>query len=144
MKCGGCTLCCKLLSIPWMNSPAGELCIQCDQNKGCLIYNTAPKKCLEYKCAYAQMNKVSINLRPDNCHVIFEKIPNSNIFIGLADPAFSLHDNAKSQIRAFVQQGFSVSLSVLGQGAPMIFPIAGKSAEEIFKEVQLFLVNRGL
>ena len=74
MECGGCTLCCKLLNIDWMNSPAGEYCKECEKGVGCKIFDHVPKKCLEFKCAYNQMEKVSIDLRPDNCDVIFERI----------------------------------------------------------------------
>lgn len=35
MKCGDCTLCCKLLDISWMNSPVNEYCKECDINIGC-------------------------------------------------------------------------------------------------------------
>lgn len=59
MECDGCTLCCELLNIPWMDSPPGELCKHCN-GTGCDIYDTAPKDCLLYECAYVQMDKASI------------------------------------------------------------------------------------
>jgi len=60
MECGNCTICCKILDIPWMDSPAGEYCKECNEGIGCKIYNTAPKDCLGFKCAYNQVDNISI------------------------------------------------------------------------------------
>lgn len=109
MKCDGCTLCCKLLDVKWMDSPAGEYCRECDPDVGCKIYDSAPKRCLEFKCAYNQMDKVSINLRPDNCRVIFERL--EDIIIGTVDPEIGqLNQDVLMQLDNFVRQGFSFVL----------------------------------
>lgn len=136
MECGGCTLCCKLINVPWMNSPAGEYCKECVAGKGCKIYDTViSKNCLDYQCAYAQQEKASINLRPDICHVIFEKLNNRNM-IGLVEENYSISDDVKSQIKLFIQEGLSVTLVYLGNPVPAIIPAEGRTGNEVYNEVK--------
>ncbi len=120
MKCDGCTLCCKLLDVPWMNSPSGHTCKYCIEGVGCKIYNNAPKDCLDFKCAYIQMSNVSIELRPDHCGVIFERVSN-DIFIGTVDPEEEKPKQiVKDQISVFLKDGFSVILFNKKIGKPII------------------------
>lgn len=109
MECGECTLCCELLPVPSINKQAHELCKYCTENK-CSIYETRPKECAEFRCAFHQMDRVSIDLRPDKCKVIFEKI-SDNIFFGTQDPKFEMTEVAKKQIVAFNNQGYSVIIA---------------------------------
>ena len=109
-KCGECTLCCDSLYIPELKKQAGTLCSNCELTKGCKIYNNRPKSCREFKCAYLQMEKVHIDLRPDKCGVIFEML-SDNIFLGTLHSDHEFSDVAKGQINAFRKQGFSVVLS---------------------------------
>ena len=111
-KCGECTLCCYLLTVPAMNKKAGVLCQACVLKKGCKIYTNRPQECKEFKCAYYQMEKVNISLRPDNCKMIFEKV-SDQIFLGTQDPRFEITEVARKQIRQFNLQGFSVIVSHL-------------------------------
>lgn len=90
-----------------MDSPAGEYCKECDPGVGCRIYDTAPEKCLEFKCAYNQMERVSINLRPDKCGIIFERL--DDIMIGTIDNVI-LNDDAGGQLESFKKEGFSLVL----------------------------------
>ena len=135
MKCDGCTLCCKMMAIPQMNSPAGEYCRGCFIDIGCCIYDDAPEECLEYACAYAQMNRASIKLRPDNCHVIFEKSTN-NIFTGLMEAGYKLNEDVNNQIKSFVDEGISVLLYVFGESTPSIHLAEGRVKEEVLEKVQ--------
>lgn len=136
MKCDGCTECCKLLDVPWMNSPAGELCKECDEGKGCRIYDTAPKKCLEFSCCYNQMKKVSMDLRPDKCEVVFEKITD-DVFIGTLNPdQKKIQDVVKGQIDFFLQEGFSVALFNPKLKTPLIYPAQDYTAEQVWNIIQ--------
>lgn len=112
--CGSCTLCCYLLPVTDLKKPAGVLCEHCDLAKGCLIYASRPEACRKFRCAYHQMVKVSKDLRPDNCKIIFEKI-NEHLFFGTQDPRFSLTLYAKKQIDQFNLQGYSVIISTAGK-----------------------------
>ena len=113
MECDGCTLCCKLLNIPWMDSPAGEYCRECEPGVGCKIYDNAPKDCLDFYCAYNQVEKVSKNLRPDKCGVIFERF--DDIMFGTIDPEKNqLSKDIVGQIEFFILEGFSIVLVMKG------------------------------
>ncbi len=130
MECGTCTLCCKLLDIPWMDSPVNTLCSHCNEGEGCLIFVDVDDRCKQFKCSYNQVEKINIALRPDNCHIIFEKL-SSRIFFGTPDPAYPLLPVAKGQIASFNKQGYSVLLSA---PRPLLFKAKEHNAKEIEKE----------
>jgi hypothetical protein len=88
-----------------MGSPAGEWCKQCDSETGCRIYDKRPEECRQFLCAYAQMDRAHIDLRPNNCGVIFEKI-DDKVFLALIDK--ELNDVIKRQINYFLKTGFSI------------------------------------
>jgi hypothetical protein len=58
---------------------------------------------------YIQSPNIPMELRPDKCHVIFEK-HSDNIIVATLDARFDLDGIAKRQIRAFTKQGFTVRL----------------------------------
>lgn len=135
MECDGCTLCCKLLPVPWMNSPANEYCKECNPGIGCKIWDNIPEGCLKYSCAYNQIEKCSEDLKPSNCKVMFEMI-GDNIFLGIIDPEqIFLTDAAKGQISSFVRQGFSVIL-LHEKTNPYIFTDKKRSADEVWQIYQ--------
>jgi len=142
MKCGDCTLCCKLIDIPWMKSPPLEYCSKCVPERGCGIWDSVPKDCLEYECAYRQMDKASMNLRPDKCHVIFEKLSGLNTFLALLDPGYALNEEVKGQIGEFTKDGFSVFISAFGSGIPLIIPSNDRVSKDIYNEVKNLLAER--
>lgn len=134
MECGECTLCCELLNVPWMNSPAGHICKKCKIGKGCGIYNSSiPKDCLNYKCAYNQMEKVSINLRPDKCGVIFERL-SDELFLGTTRDQLVLTEDLEKQIMIFNHEGFTVILHNL-RGQKTIYKTEYHSQEYVEKEL---------
>jgi len=136
MKCGECTVCCTLLDIPWMDSPAGEPCKYCD--KGCTIYATVDDRCSEFKCAYNQMDNVSEKLRPDNCGIIFERIEDDLMF-GTVNPNHTEFQFVHGQINAFIQEGINVVLSKEGQ--PVVYHIDGVKPEDLLSRV--YKIARG-
>lgn len=134
MKCDGCTLCCKLLPVDWMNSPAGEYCKECEPGKGCKIYDRAPKNCLKFRCAYNQMEKVSINMRPDKCGVIFERI--DDIFIGTVDTdTDKLNNFVLDQLTSLKNEGFSFVLYKQGK-PPYVYPVGDYTAKQILQKIK--------
>ena len=119
-----------------MDSPAGKYCKECEPDKGCKIYNHAPKRCLEFNCAYSQMERVSTDLRPDNCDVIFEKIT-EDVFIGTMDPDVKrLKPVVSGQIEAFRNDGFSIVLFNQKISEPLIIPADGHTREEVWNKVK--------
>lgn len=141
MECGDCTLCCKLLDISWMNSPVDEYCKECNIGVGCKIFDNIPKKCLEFSCGYNQMKKMSVGLRPDKCHVIFEKVAD-DIFIGLLDPENEMTDIAARQINSFLKEGFSVFLTKPKEEIPIIYVTPGMDGGEVYHRVQEIIKDR--
>lgn len=136
-KCGECTLCCYLLPVASLKKDAGVLCKHCVLTKGCAIYNSRPADCREFRCAYYQMDKVSVDLRPDNCKIIFEKVSDT-IFFGTQDPRFEMTQVAKAQIQSFNSQGFSVIISTQDKGRHT-YLAKNHTERQIKREVQQFL-----
>jgi hypothetical protein len=118
-----------------MDSPAGESCKECDVGVGCKIYDIAPKDCLDFECAYSQMEKVHINMRPDKCGIIFERI-GKNIFLGTINTDDTeANEDIKGQINSFIQDEFSVILKQMHK-MPIIIPTKGYTPEEVWETYQ--------
>ena len=108
--CGECTLCCTLFPVRWLEKPINTPCVHCDA--GCMIHETKPAECSDFNCAYTQMAKENINLRPDKCGIIFEKL-SSELRYGTVVPGMEISESAHRQIANFLAQGFSVVLSAI-------------------------------
>ena len=135
MNCDGCTLCCKLIDVPWMDSPPGNQCKECIPGVGCKLWDTCPDNCKAYECSYRQVDRCSIELRPDNIKMIFEKI-SDRIFLGINDPDYKITKKAKLQIMSFVKQGFSVVVSNYKEKNPKLFLAKDHNANQIIEEVK--------
>jgi hypothetical protein len=116
-----------------MDAPPNVDCKHCVKGKGCSIQETKPTKCREFECAYYQSSKAPIELRPDNCKMIFEKI-SDQLFIGTLDARFELTKTAREQVDSFINQGYSVILGATDYRKPKIFIHQGHNEEEIFKQ----------
>ncbi len=133
MQCETCTLCCKLLPIESTGSQAGSWCKNCLPGVGCTIYPVRPDECKIFSCAYHQMEKVSKDLRPDKCKIIFEKVTD-RIFFGTQHPDYEITETAKRQIDQFQKQGFSVIIKSSSIEKPMAFINKNHRPQEIFDE----------
>lgn len=138
MNCDGCTLCCYLLDIPWMNSPSGKQCKNCLPD-GCSLYPNIPKDCMAFRCAYNQMKKCDVKFRPDKCHIIFEKMSN-NMMYGTQDPRYKISDIAKKQISAFHREGMTVIIN--DKNKLKITPKHGSNIKEEFRKYKKLLEER--
>lgn len=118
MECGGCTLCCELLPVQWLNKPVNVMCAYCDH--GCTIQDTKDQECKDFNCMYAQVKGIPVDLRPDNCKVIFEKHPD-NLIIATLDARYELSETAKKQIASFVKQGYTVRLGASDFRKPKVW-----------------------
>jgi hypothetical protein len=68
---------------------------------------------------YIQGGK-NINLRPDRCGIIFEKL--SDVVIhGTYDVKSEMTDQARDQINSFMQQGYKVILGASDFRKPMVW-----------------------
>lgn len=133
MECGECTLCCKVLPVGELKSPAGEYCKHCTIGVGCSIYSQRPKVCRDFLCSYAQVSNVSIELRPDKCGAIFEKI-SDKVFLGTREDGIEINQFAKKQIKEFNIQGFSVVINSQN-GLAKLYLAPGHNRDEIMLEV---------
>lgn len=70
--CGGCTSCCKDLTIdaPDLQKPPGILCVHCTLGQGCGIYQTRPSVCDGFYCGWRQMPLLDEGWRPDRCEIL--------------------------------------------------------------------------
>lgn len=134
--CGSCTLCCKLLNIIEVNSKSGKYCQYCNPNVGCNIYFKHPQSCKTFNCVWMQMKKVHMDLRPDKCHVVFEKINNS-LIVGSIDGKISEMSNLiKRQIKSFNSEGYSVFMQQFVPYKFICYHIKGANKEEIIKALK--------
>jgi len=71
--CGTCTACCKAYDVPndvgGFISREGEWCTFCKIGKGCTIYTTRPKTCVDYECLWLMGLFADVD-RPDHSKVI--------------------------------------------------------------------------
>lgn len=146
MECGGCTECCESFYIDskkalveneieliTIDSPAGELCQHCDKNVGCTIHEDRPKICRDFMCAYAQQENAPIELRPDKCGIIFEKMDDT-LFIGTIKPNNPVSEYAFGQITAFNDQGYDVVLTKHDTIEPKVFVRKGIDKFDVIKK----------
>lgn len=104
-SCENCTVCCKDLNIPETNSEEGELCKYCEENVGCKIYEERPEACQVFECCWKQMEYAHIDLRPDNCGVLFEKW-SDKVIVGSTEDKLS--NLIMGQIEYFNREDISV------------------------------------
>lgn len=109
MECGICNMCCFIPEVKKLDKKLNVWCEFCipGSSKGCKIYSVRPDECSGFKCAYVQMEKADVELRPDNSKVMFEKITDT-IFLGSLHEHYDLNNIIKRQIEYFLNDGFSV------------------------------------
>ena len=78
-----------------------------------MIYESRPKGCRDFNCAYVQMDEVNIAMRPDNCGVVFEKMSDTRV-LGMLDPKRDNYPHAKDQIEHFKKAGYEVIMTIDG------------------------------
>ena len=135
MECDGCTLCCMVLPAPWMSSKAGEWCEHCIIGVGCGLWdNGMPEDCKSFTCAYNQLENASVELRPDKCKIIFEKVDNT-MFLGTMHPYYNEAYKSKiiqKELMTFYNRGFSVVINSFTIDKAIIFPARGRKTAEVW------------
>ena len=81
--CGECTVCCTVTHVPELQKPVKVTCSNCD--KGCSIYESRPKSCRDFACAWLQ-GDLKEDMRPDKIGVMFEK-HGTNLVVALRFPS---------------------------------------------------------
>ncbi len=72
--CGDCKLCCKLLAVKDIDKPADTWCPDCDLSKGCRKQHDKPRLCKEFYCRWLIDARLSDELKPNKCGVIFSGV----------------------------------------------------------------------
>ena len=135
MNCDGCTLCCLVLPVPSLGKAAGEWCKDCDRGVGCRVWEKRAAICSGFFCAYAQVPKASVNLRPDKCHVIFERL--NGMMVGTMEPGHSSAIESGpviGQIQSFLREGMSVVIGSFQDRKARVFPVSGKTIDGVWRE----------
>jgi hypothetical protein len=80
-KCGGCTLCCKLIPVPALKKPAGARCQYQRAGKGCTIHSRPgirsrqPASCEAWACRWLAEAAETIGMpRPDRAHYVLDPL----------------------------------------------------------------------
>jgi hypothetical protein len=134
--CGQCTVCCILPKILEMDSPCGEYCKECIPNYGCKIYEDRPEPCKEFQCAWSQMEYTHIDLRPDNCGAMFEKINGTLILGSVTGRLTEMPKLIKNQIKFFINEGISVMMQQFNPHKFVCYMVKGASREKIQKALE--------
>jgi hypothetical protein len=136
MECDGCTLCCKTTNIVYMNSSHGEYCKHCIPNIGCSIHIDRPDPCKVFQCAWSQMENVHIDLRPDNCKVVFEKINRTLMLGSIDDKIENASQLVSNQITAFGKEGISTMLQQYDPHKFICKIVPGANKQEIINALE--------
>ena len=70
--CGGCTLCCKVMSVPAIDKAAGVWCPHCKTGAGCGIYDTRPGACADFMCGFLTTPSLGEEWRPATSRLIID------------------------------------------------------------------------
>ena len=136
MKCGDCTLCCDVLPIGEIEKPESVLCGHCILKKGCNIYKDRPEACKNFDCMYIESDDMKIELRPDNCNVIFEKVTD-NICLAIShynEPNAFEKPIVLEYIKELNDKGFSVISTSFTHKPKEIFLTEGHTKEYVWGE----------
>lgn len=75
-RCGGCTLCCKVLPQAELEKPANTRCQHQRTGKGCAIYERRPFSCRFWNCAWLGRAEGTEKLsRPDRAGYVIDIVP---------------------------------------------------------------------
>jgi hypothetical protein len=132
MECGNCTMCCKHLLIEETDSKEWELCKYCQEDVGCLIYEKRPEECSNFDCCWKQMQVAHIDLRPDNCGVLFEKWSD---YVIVGSTEYEITKLILGQIQFFNREGISV-LVVDSNNNRNLYLADGHTPEFVHKELE--------
>jgi hypothetical protein len=68
--CGGCTMCCKLLSVAELDTPPLTWCPHCVAKSGCSIYADRPTECRQFYCEYLLDAELGEHWKPSRCKMV--------------------------------------------------------------------------
>lgn len=87
-QCGTCTLCCKVMRIDELESPAGQWCQHCDPGKGCGIHETRPPVCREFFCMWTYRKDIGPHWKPEKSKMVLCLEGDGQRIAAHVDPSF--------------------------------------------------------
>jgi Fe-S-cluster containining protein len=127
-ECGTCTLCCKVMRVDELESPAGQWCKHCSPGKGCGIHATRPPVCREFFCIWMYKKEIGPEWKPEKSKIILTLEGDGARIAAHVDPSFPgawrrspFYEDLKrwSEVAASRQQQVSVWI---GRHAIVILP----------------------
>jgi hypothetical protein len=85
--CDGCTLCCKLMGVIELDKPMGVWCEHCDVGTGCRIYETRPRSCEVFNCAFLTLDILTEAWRPSKCKIVVAAELEGKMLAAHVDPS---------------------------------------------------------
>lgn len=87
-ECGPCSLCCKVLTIEFMNppKPGGRWCQHCRPGNGCAIWQDRPKGCIDFHCDWRRNPLLGDDWRPDRAGFMINQAGEDLPFEVVVDP----------------------------------------------------------
>ena len=87
-ECGTCTLCCKVMRIDELESPAGKWCRHCIPGKGCGIHETRPPVCREFFCMWTYRKDIGPHWKPEKSKMVLCLELDGQRIAAHVDPSF--------------------------------------------------------
>jgi hypothetical protein len=78
-SCGSCTTCCTVMGVPELKKRPWEQCPHVTAGLGCGIYAERPSGCRTFICGWLLDPSMGPDLKPENCHVVFDQKNEQNI-----------------------------------------------------------------
>lgn len=136
-RCGSCTLCCRVTSVPELRKPVGKWCSHVEAGVGCRIYDRRPNSCRSFECYWYSHSKLSAHLRPNEIGVMFEQLKGKKTILALVDPdrpqAWRM-PNVQAFISSLTQKGNPVLVSESGVKPVVLLP-EGWTRDDVQREV---------
>jgi hypothetical protein len=127
-RCGTCTLCCKLLTIPEFDNPSGQWCPHCVQGRGCTLYPNWPEPCRAFRCGYLMWPELGEHWRPSRSKLVVAFKPDGMEIVIHVDPGIPNAWRAEpyhSEIRGMAGHALGSAYSIfvqIGRRIIVVFP----------------------
>lgn len=142
-RCGSCTLCCRLTSVPELRKPIGAWCRFCTVGEGCRVYEVRPPSCKTFECVWYANPGMPDALRPDRCKVVFEGIGNK-VILALINVGSDLQVWRNVAVRKQVQEFLKDGNAVVDTHLKRIMLPKGRMLEEVKAHIVKFAESAGV
>ena len=85
--CGTCMMCCKTLTVPELEKPAGTWCGHAVMGKGCSIHGAHPPHCQRFFCLWITQPSFGAEWKPDRSRFVLSIGSNGGLLVSV-DPQY--------------------------------------------------------